>query len=158
MGLLACAEYISGGRIRNRIIRQEQNALYLLFPEAEKKLCYYGLLYADQYAEEIGAEEIVIITASQAVQRLAERKVTSALRVILLGRRQMSSLMLNLSYHRDLMGDSIYERLICISDKYPLGKGQQLIRESGMFDDSYFVWNRIYHRKDFYSADPALRK
>ena len=149
-------EYIFGGIIRKKLIDTKGDALCLIFSEYIRGLSDYGIRFADRYAEEIKSGKIIVITGSRHVRNEADRVLKTKKRLYLLRQKDMKALLLNLSYHVDLMGDSIYDSLYFVSDQYPAGVGQKLIRDAGVFDDDYIVWNRIYHKKAFYSADTPI--
>ena len=147
------AEYLSGGIIRKKIMKENKKNIYLIFPEEDKRLSYYGLLYADDYRHEKDAKKVIIITTSMDTAEKAEKLVKSRKKIITLKQKDMNNLLYNLSFRNDLMGESNQKELIYISALYPYGEGGRLLYEDEVFDIRHFVWNRLYHRETFYYAE-----
>ena len=147
-----CIKFISGGAIKRKIIKRKESSLYLIFPENSGELAYYGLLYADEYMNEIYAKKIVVVTEDAVIKNAAEFMIRSEKKIVLLEKTDMENLLFRLSYSVDMMGESVVKNLIYISDKYPYGSGLSLLYKKNIFEQSYFVWNRIYHKSNVYIA------
>lgn len=149
---------VSGETIKKKIVKRSENNLYLVFPEFNGILSFYGILYAESYMREIGAERVVLVTADKLIKDSAEKMLKGKYRIFLLNSKKMSRLLTNLALHSDLMGHSIVKNLFYISVTYPYGKGFKVLSDGKIFDEKYIVWNRIFHRENiYYAEDPQIK-
>lgn len=128
--------------------------LYLVFPNNEGLISYYGLLYADDFMDETNLNKIYIVTKDIIIKESADKLIKGDHEVLFFSDLQMYRFLKSISLHSNLMGESIYKNIYFISTLYPYGEGFKVLLDGKFFNESYLVWNRILHNKDFYYAQP----
>ena len=149
----------AGSRIWKKTVSPDiSDKLILLFPDGNTAISYFGLLYADEYAEKVNQNNILIISDSEVIERASKLLVKTPASAVTLSHKEMAAVLRYLSLCIDLMGFSVYDNVIHISERYPYGNSFALMNRSGIFPEDYLVWNRIYNRKSFYYAEEPKTK
>lgn len=134
------------------------DSLILIFPDGNTAVSYFGLLYADEYAENAGKKNIIIVSDSRVIEKASALLVKTPCTAVTLSESHMSAVLRYLSLCIDLMGFCVYDNVMHISESYPYGSSFKLMRASRIFPEDYFVWNRIYNRSSFYYAHKPRTK